>query len=434
MGSGRNGRSARPAVVVVVLALLLLVPVAPDGGPAARADPTPTPPPPGGTAEQAARVGRLVGRVATLRAQLDALRDEIGDRQELANRALADDTAARARAEATTRAAASSRAEADAAAGRAELARRRVDAWVTAWFQQADVTGVGSVLAGTTTPDEVLERARLRDAVTGEQVADLDAFDRERVAAANADSAARAARSAADAAAASAAAAQVGARDALARTRSSAAEVLDRLARTGAERDAAQAELRALEASDAALAAQRRRAEEFETRTAAGAAGADAAEAAAARARLAAGPGAARDPVRAVLDRALSTLGTVYAWGGGSAEGPTRGVRDGGVADAYGDFAKIGFDCSGLMIYAFAAVGRELPHYSGYQATAGRQLPLSQRRPGDMLFWADGDGVHHVALYLGNDRMIEAPQSGEVVRVTEVRFDDEIVPTVTRLL
>ena len=147
-----------------------------------------------------------------------------------------------------------------------------------------------------------------------------------------------------------------------------------------------------------------------------------------------AAPDATRNAVRVVLDRALSTLGTVYAWGGGDAAGPTRGIRDGGVADAYGDFAKVGFDCSGLMIYAFAGVGRELPHYSGYQATAGPQVPLAQRRPGDMLFWADGDGVHHVALYLGDDRMIEAPQSGKVVRVTDVRFDDEIVPTVTRLL
>ena len=51
-----------------------------------------------------------------------------------------------------------------------------------------------------------------------------------------------------------------------------------------------------------------------------------------------------------------------------------------------------------------------------------------------MLFWADRDGIHHVALYLGEDQMVEAPESGKVVRVTPVRFDAEIVPTVTRVL
>lgn len=86
------------------------------------------------------------------------------------------------------------------------------------------------------------------------------------------------------------------------------------------------------------------------------------------------------------------------------------------------------------MIYAFAAVGKQLPHYSGYQLQAGQRVPLAQRRPGDMLFWADGAAVHHVALYLGDDRMVESPQSGQVVRVAPVRFGGDIVPTVTRLL
>ncbi len=143
------------------------------------------------------------------------------------------------------------------------------------------------------------------------------------------------------------------------------------------------------------------------------------------------------DDVVVVLERALSQLGTVYAWGGGDKDGPTQGIRDGGVADSFGDYDKTGFDCSGLMIYAFGGVGKELPHYSGYQAEAGPRLPLAERRPGDMLFYADDDGhgaVHHVALYLGGDRMVEAPESGKVVRITKVRFTSELVDTVTRLL
>ena len=121
--------------------------------------------------------------------------------------------------------------------------------------------------------------------------------------------------------------------------------------------------------------------------------------------------------VETVVNRALSQLGVPYAWGGGDAKGPTRGIRDGGVADRHGDYNKIGFDCSGLMIYAFAGIGKALPHYTGYQYTAGPQFPVSTRRRGDMLF-----GPGHVALYLGDGKMVEAPQSGDVVKISPVRL------------
>jgi cell wall-associated NlpC family hydrolase len=99
----------------------------------------------------------------------------------------------------------------------------------------------------------------------------------------------------------------------------------------------------------------------------------------------------------------------------------------------FGDYNKVGFDCSGLMIYAFAGVGVGLPHYSGYQASAGRQVPLSQMAPGDMLFWATGGQIHHVALYIGNGQMIEAPYSGSRVRIAPVRYGG-ILPYATRVL
>ena len=131
--------------------------------------------------------------------------------------------------------------------------------------------------------------------------------------------------------------------------------------------------------------------------------------------------------VETVINRAMSQLGVPYAWGGGDAKGPTRGIRDGGVADRHGDYNKIGFDCSGLMIYAFAGIGKALPHYTGYQYTAGPQFPVASRKRGDMLFWPG-----HVALYLGDGRMIEAPQSGDVVKISPVRMAG-ISPMVVRL-
>lgn len=136
--------------------------------------------------------------------------------------------------------------------------------------------------------------------------------------------------------------------------------------------------------------------------------------------------------VEIVVNRALSQLNVQYAWGGGDANGPTQGIRDGGVADSYGDYNKIGFDCSGLMIYAFAGVGIELPHYTGYQYTSGPQVPLSQIQRGDMIFYGPS-ASQHVALYLGDNKMVEAPQSGDVVKVSPLRTAGAM-PMVVRLL
>ncbi|MEO9328500.1 NlpC/P60 family protein [Gordonia aurantiaca] len=136
--------------------------------------------------------------------------------------------------------------------------------------------------------------------------------------------------------------------------------------------------------------------------------------------------------VEIVVNRALSQLGVPYAWGGGDVNGPTQGIRDGGVADSYGDYRKIGFDCSGLMIYAFAGVGIELPHYTGYQYTSGPHFPLSQMKRGDMIFYGP-NASQHVALYLGDNKMVEAPQSGDVVKVSPLRTAGAM-PNVVRLL
>lgn len=135
-----------------------------------------------------------------------------------------------------------------------------------------------------------------------------------------------------------------------------------------------------------------------------------------------------------VINRAMTQLGIPYAWSGGDAHGPTRGIQDGGAGDSSGDHQKIGFDCSGLMIYAFAPViGYSLPHHSGSQYTSGPQVPLSGKRPGDMLFWGSNGRIHHVALYIGNEQVIEAPHSGSAVRVTAVRYRG-LMPYVTRLV
>ncbi|BBZ23266.1 NlpC/P60 family peptidoglycan endopeptidase RipA [Mycolicibacter hiberniae] len=113
-----------------------------------------------------------------------------------------------------------------------------------------------------------------------------------------------------------------------------------------------------------------------------------------------------------VIRRALSQRGVPYSWGGGTAAGPGRGIGSGS--------GTVGFDCSGLILYAFAGVGIKLPHYSGSQYKMGRQIPSAMARRGDVIFYGPG-GSQHVTLYLGNGLMLEAPDVGQVVKVSPVR-------------
>ena len=122
----------------------------------------------------------------------------------------------------------------------------------------------------------------------------------------------------------------------------------------------------------------------------------------------------------AVVDAALAWLGTDYAWGGGNAAGPTRGVRDGGVADSHGDFSKVGFDCSGLVIYAVAQATNGaivLPHNDAMQIADPRGTAITNAadlRPGDIVQPHGG----HIWIWMGNNQVVEAPQSGDKVKVT----------------
>jgi len=113
-----------------------------------------------------------------------------------------------------------------------------------------------------------------------------------------------------------------------------------------------------------------------------------------------------------VINRALSQRGVPYSWGGGNAAGPSNGIDSGA--------GTVGFDCSGLILYAFAGVGIKLDHYSGSQYNAGRKIPSSQMRRGDVIFYGP-NGSQHVTLYLGNGQMLEAPYTGSVVKVSPVR-------------
>ncbi len=105
-----------------------------------------------------------------------------------------------------------------------------------------------------------------------------------------------------------------------------------------------------------------------------------------------------------VVKAAESQLGVPYVWAGAS---PGKA-----------------FDCSGLTMWAWKQAGVDLPHNADAQyhdSAHVEHVPLSQLKPGDLLFYNDGGSIHHVTMYVGNGKMIEAPHTGANVREVPVR-------------
>jgi cell wall-associated NlpC family hydrolase len=97
-----------------------------------------------------------------------------------------------------------------------------------------------------------------------------------------------------------------------------------------------------------------------------------------------------------VVGIALHYLGVPYVWGGAS---------------------PAGFDCSGLVAYAFAQLGISLPHYAAAQWNYGDYVAKDQLEPGDLVFF---DALGHVGIYIGNDEFVQAPHTGDVVKITSL--------------
>ncbi|HEY0227030.1 MAG TPA: NlpC/P60 family peptidoglycan endopeptidase RipB [Mycobacterium sp.] len=131
-----------------------------------------------------------------------------------------------------------------------------------------------------------------------------------------------------------------------------------------------------------------------------------------------------RQAIEYVIRRMGSQMGVPYSWGGGSLDGPSKGVGDGANIN--------GFDCSGLMRYGFAGVGVLIPRFSGDQYNSGRHIPLDQARRGDLIFYGPGGG-QHVTMYLGNGQMLEASGSAGKVTVSPVRRPG-MAPYLTRII
>lgn len=104
---------------------------------------------------------------------------------------------------------------------------------------------------------------------------------------------------------------------------------------------------------------------------------------------------------------AVKAVGVPYRWGG---ESPSSG-----------------FDCSGLIRWAYEHVGIDLPHNSYALYGEGRRVSVAKLEPGDLLFF---EGLGHVGLYLGRGRMVHAPQTGrnvEVIHLTATNYGSRLI-------
>jgi cell wall-associated NlpC family hydrolase len=115
----------------------------------------------------------------------------------------------------------------------------------------------------------------------------------------------------------------------------------------------------------------------------------------------------ARTKAELAVRFALDEVGVPYRYGGESPES--------------------GFDCSGLVRWAYGQVGIDLPHNSYALYGEGRRVRSGHMEPGDILFF---EGLGHVGLYLGNGRMVHAPQTGrnvEIVRLASTNYGGRLI-------
>jgi cell wall-associated NlpC family hydrolase len=196
-----------------------------------------------------------------------------------------------------------------------------------------------------------------------------------------------AAKAAAEKQAAAKAAAEKAAAEALAAAKKAAAEAA--AAKAAAEQEAAQraADRRRQEAAKAAAQREAAQTTSSSTSTSTGSAGGQ--------------PGPPSSRAAVAVAAAYKQLGAPYDW---AADGPGS------------------FDCSGLTAYAWATAGVTLPHSSQAQYDVGTHVARSQLAPGDLVFF--GAPIHHVGIYIGNGEMIDAPQTGDVVRVQSIGRSD----------
>lgn len=121
-----------------------------------------------------------------------------------------------------------------------------------------------------------------------------------------------------------------------------------------------------------------------------------------------------------VVAAAMKYLGTPYSWGGGGPGGPSFGIQQGANTK--------GFDCSGLLEYAYAKQGVAIGGTTYEQWPRGQSVDRKNLRPGDAVFFHMADGYpQHVGIFMGGDKFLEAPHTGANVRVSDLSSRSDFV-------
>jgi cell wall-associated NlpC family hydrolase len=140
---------------------------------------------------------------------------------------------------------------------------------------------------------------------------------------------------------------------------------------------------------------------------------------AAARARAPAPAASSLDPAAVALGVPADLTGLLTAGapstGAGHPEAATIAMQYLGVPYVWGGSTPAGFDCSGLVMYVYAQLGIALPHFAAAQYGYGTPVASDQLQPGDLVFF---DGLNHVGIYIGGGQMVNAPHTGDVVKIT----------------
>ncbi len=430
----RRARSDRRALVVVAVAAALVLPAAPAG-----ADPhSPSKQELRRAQQHVASARRLV---ESLQAQAERAAEEYNGALVRAHKAQAARAEAAQHAGAAEATYATVRTQADAAQAAAQQATAQADAArtvqraaqaeadeaqrvlnrmaISAWQGDGNLGMVSQLLAAQN-PIELANGRTLINHVGAYQDSVIERAVRARAAAQAATDRAEAAESKAAGAwqtAATALEKATTARDAAAASQHAAARAAS--AAVAAADDAARAKrtaLRLVAQAEAQLSRAVRSASSLQAQ-------ADAARRAAAGLDDGTAPS---DAARTAIHWAFEEIGVPYAWGGGDENGPTEGFAQGA--------GTVGFDCSGLTLFIYHKAGIHLDHYTGSQWQVGKRVwNRSDLLPGDLMFFAydtsDERTIHHVAIYIGKGKMIEAPYTGEVVRVTSANRPDFIGAT-----
>ena len=141
---------------------------------------------------------------------------------------------------------------------------------------------------------------------------------------------------------------------------------------------------------------------------------ADAVAKQAATAKAAAAKAAAR---KAAAAKQSSASGSAAGLGALGTRIVSTAAQFEGTPYVYGATGPSSFDCSGFTQYVFKKMGISLPRTAQQQYDAAQHISRSQAQPGDLVFMGSPDGIYHVAIYAGNNKIWTAPEPGESVKL-----------------